>query len=334
MSDRVLLVDLMLQHRKYRIICVYVPHAGYSLEIFEACFEELQLVIRDAQAQAMKCMVGGDFNAELYRGWRGDRLEELMCEARLDVRNDTDRLMANNAWTFRSALGHRRTIDYCFVSSDLVIESAQAIDHLDFGSDHRAVQCQIILPTGERQARQQRKTHCTDWNAFEKVARDDDRLGSSKDIPELEMQLIDVAKQCSEQPSTSKSKLWDTVELQQLRRQRREARDHAERRRLSKLIWQLTRKQLRILRTSEAAARLKEFKGLSNLEQIHMYPRRNRTMPAPPVDRCAKLLEKVYTAEQATDYNATGHIPSFTLSETQRDLKQMKKGRSCEKLGA
>ena len=89
---------------------------------------------------------GGDFNAEVYRGWRGERLKELLCEASLEACSDLARLGLENAWTFRSSLGRKRTIDYCLVPADFHVRSAKAINHLDLGSDHRAVQSELLLP--------------------------------------------------------------------------------------------------------------------------------------------------------------------------------------------
>ena len=70
-SDRLLFLDLAVGHRKYRIISVYFPHAGCSLEFFESCYDGLRKVVLDAHSKCAKCMIGGDFNADLYQGWRG-----------------------------------------------------------------------------------------------------------------------------------------------------------------------------------------------------------------------------------------------------------------------
>jgi exonuclease III len=71
-SDRVAYVDLVLSGTKYRIIAVYVPHAGYHVDYFTVCFDHLRKTLLDGQRKGMKCMLGGDFNTEQNRGWRGN----------------------------------------------------------------------------------------------------------------------------------------------------------------------------------------------------------------------------------------------------------------------
>jgi len=116
-SDRLVYVDLLLNGNKYRVIAVYVPHAGYDVYWFDTCFDHLRKTIIDGQRMGFKCMVGGDFNTEQNRGWRGDRLEELLCETDLEVCNKSSMLAFEDSWTFRSVLGTKRVLDYCLVQS-------------------------------------------------------------------------------------------------------------------------------------------------------------------------------------------------------------------------
>ena len=54
-SDRVLYLDMFLLQRKYRIIAVYAPHAGYTVEAFNICFDSIRKVIRDGQQIGFMC---------------------------------------------------------------------------------------------------------------------------------------------------------------------------------------------------------------------------------------------------------------------------------------
>ena len=114
-SDRIVLIDLLLGMYKYRFIAVYFPHAGYSLHDYNCCFDLLRQAILDGQRSGCRCMLGGDFNTVIHKGWRGDRLRELLHETDLDTSNDPDVLDPSEAWTFRSCLGNLRSLDYCFV---------------------------------------------------------------------------------------------------------------------------------------------------------------------------------------------------------------------------
>ena len=83
-SDRLLYVDVKLHGKGYRILAIYVPHAGYNVNEYEICLDDLRKCVLEGQRQGRKCMVGGDFNTELQRGWRGDRLRELLLEVHLE----------------------------------------------------------------------------------------------------------------------------------------------------------------------------------------------------------------------------------------------------------
>ena len=72
-SDRIVFADIRISKCTYRFIAVYFLHAGYSLEDFEICFDDLRSKVLMGQRLGMKCMVGGDFNIELNRGWRGEK---------------------------------------------------------------------------------------------------------------------------------------------------------------------------------------------------------------------------------------------------------------------
>ena len=71
-SDRMVFIDIRIAVCTYRFISVYFPHVGYSIEDYEICFNDLRTNVIMGQRLGMKCMVGGDFNIELNRGWRGD----------------------------------------------------------------------------------------------------------------------------------------------------------------------------------------------------------------------------------------------------------------------
>ena len=138
MSDRVLYVDVLLVDRKYRAVAVYIPHVGYTFEEYDICFDHLRQTIIDAQRHGIKCMVGGDFNIELYRGWRGNRLREFVHEGNFEVANDPIVLPNPDAWSFQSALGVRRVLDYCLFLAEINVPVAACIDRLFLGSRSRS----------------------------------------------------------------------------------------------------------------------------------------------------------------------------------------------------
>ena len=73
-SDRLLFVDLTLNERHYTILLIYAPRAGYSVNDFNSCFDDLRQLVLEGQKIRRECLVGGDFNSDVHRGWRGTRL--------------------------------------------------------------------------------------------------------------------------------------------------------------------------------------------------------------------------------------------------------------------
>ena len=50
-SDRIMAVDLRMDNRIFRIIAVYLPHAGYPWTDFENCMEALTALVMEASNQ-------------------------------------------------------------------------------------------------------------------------------------------------------------------------------------------------------------------------------------------------------------------------------------------
>ena len=64
------------------------------------------------------------------------------------VCNDITELPFEKAWAFRGCLGVKRTLDYVCAPISLSVSSAEAIEHLDLGSDLRSDVAQISSPDG------------------------------------------------------------------------------------------------------------------------------------------------------------------------------------------
>ena len=77
----------------------------------------------------MKC-IGGNFNIERHRGWRGDRLEELLCEVGSDICNSIPVLPYNDIWTLENCLGAKRFLDYYMVAFGINVTPPKAINDL------------------------------------------------------------------------------------------------------------------------------------------------------------------------------------------------------------
>ena len=123
-----------------------MPHGGLPKATLDDTYRDLRTFAREACLLGRYCVIGGDFNTQLHVGVRGELLDELASEFEMIICNEHDNLDSANAWTFESALGHQRSIDYILVSGDLHVSDSMAINDLCMGSDHRAVKADIVLP--------------------------------------------------------------------------------------------------------------------------------------------------------------------------------------------
>ena len=159
-------------------------------------------------------MVGGDFNTEQNRGWRGDRLEELLCETDLDICNKTSLLAFEDSWTFRSALGTKRVLEHCLVSTGIQVKSSKAIKDLVLRSDHRAVQTYLVLPPEIRPAPKRRmRKRRIDWGKFEEIAKDHN-CDPNGGLQQFEKELGELVHMCADTSNESPTRPWDCAELQ------------------------------------------------------------------------------------------------------------------------
>ena len=80
-------VDLMFDNLMYRIVSVYLPHAGYVWNDFQSSFEIISNLLAEAVPKHFRIMIGGDFNLSYGVGRRGEVLQELCDEYWLTVLN-------------------------------------------------------------------------------------------------------------------------------------------------------------------------------------------------------------------------------------------------------
>ena len=88
-SDRVLALDFMAHGTKIRAVAVYVPHAGYSAELFDSTFDQLRYTLQQGRNLKRRLVLGGDFNSQLNVGIRGATLENLAVLFGLQITNNS-----------------------------------------------------------------------------------------------------------------------------------------------------------------------------------------------------------------------------------------------------
>ena len=199
-------------------------------------------------------------------------------------------------------------------------------------SDHKAVQSCFLLPSAERHRRKRRRPRRTNWAKYTEVAQYH-TCDPNGDLLQFEKELGDLVQACEDTSNETPMRPWDSAELQNLRYMRRNAGSTEERKRISKLIWRLTRDGLRVYRTKQATDKLNEFRKLESLQKLHMYPITKTHTAGPNLESCAKLLQKVFTTDKQREYETNYSVMPFSLEELEFALKRMRKGRCHDKDG-
>ena len=303
--------------------------------MFNRYFDEMANVAADARARHLKCFIGGDFNTELYRGWRGERLHEFAAAYGLQICNDPDRMNPSLSWTFESSFGCRRTLDYILIDEDLIATDARVIDGLSLGSDHRAVQVCVPLPIRRNSVPRRTFMHRkTDWSLFGTIVHDQLSYRNVNGLHDLEDVMMESSAHLP-RPTQRKRSGRDSPSLRVLRAERRVTADRQERCRLSKLIWRLTRQALRSWRTQQICETLKRFEHLKDLERAHMYPVRRVRGQQPDFVKCAEMLAAVYSSDSASNLPTpmSCAIPPITGAEIGAAVRRMATHRCADKRG-
>ena len=223
-SGRLIYIDVIVQNSIWRFVAVYFSHAGYPRKDFEDLCKPLRICLADADLKGIRCIVGGDFNTSLRTGYRGIALDELAHEFGLEICNRYGNCTCDYAWTFKSALGVKRRIDFILVDSSLRSHDSRAVDALDLGSDHRAVRTSIDYPTCYRPKRHRCNTRRRiDWEQYAAAVK---QCSSRSDVEEMGLDEVeevlhraaDVVQNVHRGEESTKP--WQSRYFQNLRRER------------------------------------------------------------------------------------------------------------------
>ena len=97
-----------------------------------------------AQTQHRRLIIGGDFNTQLGIGIRGDMLNQIQSGYSIKCANNSD-IPWEHQWTFCSALGAKRKIDFVFVSNTFQTADTTASSDIDLKSNHRCVKTIMVV---------------------------------------------------------------------------------------------------------------------------------------------------------------------------------------------
>ena len=113
-SLRLMLADVVLSHGTVGFVAAYAPHSGYFRDVLNRLCEGLHACLESVRGKRFQLVVGEDLNRHHHT-----------CNV--------------NTWTFETACGLRRRIDFIMCSQDMHFPSAHATCNVDLGLDHRAM---------------------------------------------------------------------------------------------------------------------------------------------------------------------------------------------------
>ena len=335
-DERVLYVDLRINGLTFRMVSVYMPHAGYPTEDLMQTYDSLHCVLEGARKRNIAYVVGGDFNTQLHVGPRGDLLMQTAHMFSMAIANAKQE---HDSWTFCSSMGVRRRLDFVLCSTGFDVTHGGATDLLDLGSDHRAVRAALEV-TGPRSlqgrkpvARKQRWSPSVAEKRRYQINLDTCLQQSALvNMYELESCVARCAKLASRQTAQrdlADVKPWQRQDFQDLLAQRRQCRDREGRARLSKQIRAHLRRHMRDRRNRRVNDILSEFRCLNRIEDVYHNPCKavKNTREGPSPHEFTKYLEDIFTPDrmEMQDPHVGSHdvVPPFHLHELKQAIKNL-----------
>ena len=123
-SDRVIALDVCLHSRLSRVVAVYIPQSGYSLAEIDEVYQQISLLILQAQSRHMQIIIGGDFNTTLDHSPQSLVFYDWIAEFDLQFYNDPSLFDFDSSWTYSHPLTGKRTLDYILTSRQISISFA------------------------------------------------------------------------------------------------------------------------------------------------------------------------------------------------------------------
>ncbi|CAE7565538.1 unnamed protein product [Symbiodinium natans] len=336
-------VDLRINGLTFRMVSVYMPHAGYPTEDLMQTYDSLHCVLEGARKRNIAYVVGGDFNTQLHVGPRGDLLMQTAHMFSMVIANAEQE---HDSWTFCSSMGVRRRLDFVLCSTGFDVTHGGATDLLDLGSDHRAVRAALEV-TGPRSlqgrkpvARKQRWSPSVAEKRRYQINLDTCLQQSALvNMYELESCVARCAKLASQQTAQrdlADVKPWQRQDFQDLLAQRRQCRDREGRARLSKQIRAHLRRHMRDRRNRRVNDILSEFRCLNRIEDVYHNPCKavKNTREGPSPHEFTKYLEDIFTPDrmEMQDPHVGSHdvVPPFHLHELKQAIKNLRHGKAAD----
>uniref|UniRef100_A0A8D8YRG1 Craniofacial development protein 2 n=1 Tax=Cacopsylla melanoneura TaxID=428564 RepID=A0A8D8YRG1_9HEMI len=166
-SNRIMLVKLQLNDKEIlNIIQIYMPHTGYSDEVIEEIYDQIDEVM-DLTNRNEKVIIMGDWNARVgcqkdhvtgYYGYgdrncRGERLIQFCKDKDLVIANTLFKQPLNRRYTWTNATtGNKSQIDFIIVkkTDQKSVLQSKSYPGADINSDHNLLFMKIRLQSKKK----------------------------------------------------------------------------------------------------------------------------------------------------------------------------------------
>lgn len=197
-SERVCILEIVLEKIRLAIIQAYAPTENSSQEDIDNFYDDLEKAHDSTCTKYIISM--GDFNAQIgttkkyecsatgkyghgIRSMRGERLIQYAQEYNLKIINTMFNLKPKNRWTWISPdRNTRNEIDYIMTTIPNIVSKYEVLSSFSFGSDHRLLRTTIHL----KSTKKNRRNFCSVSTNLKSIAEQEIYLKNLKSyIPEL-----------------------------------------------------------------------------------------------------------------------------------------------------
>ena len=349
----------------------HLPHSGYSDAQYEAALAQLEEAIGRARQSLQHVAVGVDANAVIgqqtdhdsrrvvgkwglhSRNERGDLFTAFLHMVHLAASNTMFKKQMEHQWTHQLwSTNLQRQIDYILLDSSLrpFLRDSAASNDLDFKSDHRSVFADIVAPTcGHKgsKAVKKRKGNTRDLDLAKfHAALDDvltDPLGDACDL--ADRVVAAAAASCKEVPTqTSPCSSRHSEQLHGLLQARALAEDPANRKHLTRQIWNCLTSERKERQSQRLDTLLEASKGKRELSKIMGGPKKKKRITTATdatgkrcteqdevLDVFAKFYEELYSSiGTESPFPGDGaHASAVSVKEVNEALKKLRAGKAC-----
>ena len=361
-SARLCMLQFSFHSRRFHAYSCYFPTSWDNDDSVDELYSVLDLMLANSHASAAISVLGGDFNAHIgaamphddvgllgswgsgVRNVRGSKLTNWVLEHQLHIVSRFANAPLQDSWTCKRAFDTSLVqIDYIICDVRLGPLSTWNDFSIATGLDHRCVHSLVEMVVTDPVRHRRRRKSLKGWHPILDAEKKPSHyhavlqsLLAQHLVPSLETieKMPHAAGERAGHCSRHRPKFSPSLELQQLRRQRRTAISVQVRKSLSLEICRLHRQEVRSWKASNLSKLLnRAAKGASLRQMLCSYSGKKLPLQPQP-DEFADDLEALFAGNppepcRPSDLDET----PWTMGELQCAIHRLKVGRAADDVG-